>query len=218
MLAVAGVLAALLGPGLVRQARRAYAPIARLERAEADVDALRRERPWSAPAEPALDVEQLARFLETRRLLAELLTRADFDPEQLEKEPSSVRELGKVLEGVGDLVARQREVFPRTRMTPDEYHYLERLIYRRWRPALRGAGTYPPTLALAAGEVEHAASREARADVARRLREVARELRGRKADPPPGVPAGVHELLLARVEDIERLSLDERGGMSTEVQ
>jgi hypothetical protein len=188
-----------------------------LKRAEADIEALRRERPWKPPTEPALDAEQLTRFLEARGAMGAIFQDASFDPEALEREPRDLREVGEALEGVGDLVARQLDVYVKARMSPAEYHYVERLIYRRWRPALQRAGAYPATLALAAGEVEAAAAREARPDVARRLRDVAAQMRRRAPPAPPGVPEPVHALLLGRVEDIERWSLDEYRDLRTDV-
>ena len=60
-------------------------------------------------------------------------------------------------------------------MPPAEYHWIERLVYERWRGPLRRAGTYPLATRAAAAEIEAAAKRETDARVARRL---ARRRRG----------------------------------------
>lgn len=206
-LGVASALAALVGPLLVREGRRFYAPIAKLKRTEGGFDALRERHPWTEPREITLDADQLARFLAARRALSAIDAEASFDPDALENEPD-VRAVGEALQGAGDLLERQLDVFARARMTPAEYHYVERLIYRRWRPALLRAGTYPAALRLAASEVEAVAARAPRPDLARALRDVAAQMRARVPAAPSGIPEAVHALLLERVDDIERGSLD----------
>jgi hypothetical protein len=42
-----------------------------------------------------------------------------------------------------------------------------------------------------------------------RLTEVAGDLRGRMPDPPDGFDPQIHELLLSRIDDVERWSLDD---------
>jgi hypothetical protein len=63
-------------------------------------------------------------------------------------------------------------------------------------------------LGRAADEIEKAAAGERDARAAERLRAVAAELRARQPPPPEGIPAEVHALLLGRLADIERYSLD----------
>jgi hypothetical protein len=61
----------------------------------------------------------------------------------------------------------------------------------------------------AAEEVSSTAAREPDARVRGRLERLASEMRARKPAPPDGFDAETHELLLARIEDVERFSLDD---------
>lgn len=208
-LALLSAAAALVAPRVLREGRRFYEPVVKLKRAEVEFKRLESEHPWKAPAQPALGVEQLDRFLSLRARLADVFKGVSFDPDALEGREPDVRAVGEALEGVGDLVSRQLDAFVQAKMTPAEYHYVEKLVYGQWRPALQRAGTYPPMIEVAARELDAAAAGEKRADMARRLREIGAGLRARTPPAPEGWPHEVHALLLTRVAEIERLSLDE---------
>ena len=94
-------------------------------------------------------------------------------------------------------------------MPPAEYHWVERLVYERWRGRLRTAGTYPLAVRAAAAEIEAAAKDERDARVRARLDALAGELRQRAPAPPEGFDPEIHALLLSRAEDVERWSLDD---------
>ena len=101
------------------------------------------------------------------------------------------------------------DAFVEAAMPPAEYHWIERLVYEEWRGRLRRAGTYPLALRAAATEVEAAAKLERSAAVRARLEAVARDLRGRAPGPPEGFDPAIHALLLSRIDDVERWSLDD---------
>ena len=64
-------------------------------------------------------------------------------------------------------------------------------------------------LRTAAAEVDIAAAREADRRVRARLEALAAEMRARAPDPPEGFDAETHRLLLARLDDVEKWSLDD---------
>lgn len=90
-----------------------------------------------------------------------------------------------------------------------EYRYLERTVYRPWRRALKHAGTYPVTVVAAADEIDRAAAAERDEALAQKLRAVSAAMRERRPEAPDGIPADIHALLLSRLGDIERYSLDD---------
>jgi hypothetical protein len=53
-LAVAAVAAGLLGPALLREGQKLYAPVSAMKRAEADLKTLARDHPWQPPADATL--------------------------------------------------------------------------------------------------------------------------------------------------------------------
>ena len=86
---------------------------------------------------------------------------------------------------------------------------MARLVYTRWRSALKRVGTYPVSVRAAAAEVEHAAAKETDPRTRARLQAVAGEMRAREPAPPEGFDAETHRLLLGRLDDVERWSLDD---------
>jgi hypothetical protein len=101
------------------------------------------------------------------------------------------------------------DAYVQARMSPAEYRWIEKLVYERWRGPLRKAGTYPVAARAAAAEIDAAASREADARVRTRLEAVAGDLRRREPAPPEGFDPQIHALLLSRIDDVERWSLDD---------
>jgi hypothetical protein len=114
-----------------------------------------------------------------------------------------------VLEGVSHVVGAEMDAFVDAGMPPAEYHWIERLVYKRWRGPLRRAGTYPVALRAAAAEIDAAAGREVDARVRSSLRAVADQLRARAPASPEGFDARIHAVLLSRIDDVERWSLDD---------
>src|SRR5512143_772556 len=211
--ALASIGVALLAPTALREARRVAAPIGRMRRSQERLDAMAKKSGWKRPDKDVLSPEQLDRFLAVRERIdaARRSARLDLDglPRGQVHNLEELRQVPRVLEGVSGLVGAETGAFLEAGMTPAEYHWIERLVYARWRGPLRRAGTYPLARRAAAAEVDAAAGREADARVRARLRAVADDLRGRAPAPPEGFDAGIHALLLSRIDDVERWSLDD---------
>jgi hypothetical protein len=204
---------AVVGPTLARQVSRFTAPIQRMKHSEAALDEMVRKSDWKRPETDVIGAEQLDRFLRLRQRVDALL-RAQDDPfERFRgKHGRGLEELDKVpdaLQGMTNVVGAQIDAFIEAGMTPNEYHWLERLVYQRWRGALRRAGTYPTAVRAAAAELQTAAGREKDDRVRRRLQSLSEEMRTREPQPPEGMELEVHRLLLARLDDIERYSMDD---------
>jgi len=211
--ALASIGVALVAPTALREARRVAAPLGRMQRSQERLDAMAKKAGWKRPAKDALSPEQLDRFFAIRSRVDTARRTADLDLDQLPRghvrSLQELREVPRVLEGVSGLVGAEMDAFVEAGMTPAEYHWIERLVYARWRGPLRRAGTYPLARRAAAVEVDAAAEREADGRVRSRLRAVADDLRAGAPAPPEGFDAGIHALLLSRIDDVERWSLDD---------
>jgi len=209
MAAAAVVLAPkILGPGL-----RLVQPISRMKRSQRELEQLVERSRWKRPAAETLTAEQLDRFFAVRQRVDTARRTADPHLDRLpHKEVRSLEELKEVpgiIEGVSDMVTGELDAFVAAKMTPDEYHWVARLVYERWRGELKRAGRYPAAVRAAAGEVETAAAREPDRRVRTRLEALAAEMRAREPQAPEGFDPATHRLLLARLEDIEKWSLDD---------
>jgi len=211
--ALASIGVALVAPTALREARRVTAPIGRLQRSQERLDAMAKKAGWKRPAKDALSPEQLDRFFTIRKRIDAVRRSARLDFDQLPRGQvhglEELRQVPRVLEGVSDLVGAETDAFLEAGMTPAEYHWIERLVYGRWRGPLRRAGTYPLARRAAAAEIDAAAEREPDGRVRSRLRALADDLRARAPAPPEGFDAGIHALLLTRIDDVERWSLDD---------
>jgi hypothetical protein len=222
--AVASIGLAVVGPSLVREGARYSAPFKQMKRQQQALNEMVDEAGWKRPETDVLGPEQLDRFLKLRQKLDGVLRSSD-DPfsgvhgngnhdgdlEKLTKVP-------EVFQGMSDRVGAEIDAFLEVRMTPDEYRWIERLVYERWRGALRRAGTYPTAVRAAAAELEAAAPGEKDAAVRRRLERLASEMRAREPKPPEGMAPEVHRLLLGRIDEIERYSMDDLARPATMVQ
>jgi hypothetical protein len=211
--AVASVAAVLVAPSAVREARRVAGPIGRMQRSQRALDDMVDRAGWKKPEQDALSGEQLDRFFAVRRRIDETRRRTSLDLDELpRKRVRSLEELRKipgVIQGVSDVVGAEMDAFVEGAMTPAEYHWIERLVYERWRGPLRRVGTYPVAARAAAAEIEAAAVRETDGRVRARLEALAGDLRRRTPNPPEGFDPQVHALLLSRLDEIERWSLDD---------
>jgi hypothetical protein len=198
---------------VVREARRVAAPIGRMQRSQERLDSMAKMAAWKRPATDALSAGQLDRFFAVRRRIDAVRRTTELDMDQLPRGEvrslEELREVPRVLEGVSGLVSAETDAFVEEGMTPAEYHWIERLVYERWRGPLRREGTYPLARRAAAAEIDAAAERERDGRVRSRLRVVADDLRRRAPAPPEGFDAGIHALLLSRIDDVERWSLDD---------
>jgi hypothetical protein len=215
-LALVGVAVALVAPTVAREFRRFSAPIERVKSKQKALDEMTAKEAWKRPEKDALSPDDLDRFFAVRQRIDAV--RRERQP-QLEKLPrrgqvrgiEGLKQAPGVIEGVTGAMTAEMDVFLEGKMSPSEYHWIERLVYQRWRGALRRTRTYPTALAEAAAEVEAASQRESDPRVRQRLRAVAEELRRRMPAPPEGFDPQIHALLLSRIDAIERWSMDDLG-------
>jgi hypothetical protein len=211
--ALASIGVALVAPTVVRQARRVAGPIGRMQRSQERLDSMVEKAGWKRPGKDVLSPEQLDRFFAVRKRVdaarRQPSLRLDDLPRKRVRTVQELQQIPGVIEGVSDVVGAEMDAFVDGGMTPAEYHWIERLVYERWRGPLRRAGTYPLALRAAAAEIDAAAEAETDGRVRGRLRAVAEDLRGRVPGPPEGFDPAIHALLLSRIEEIERWSLDD---------
>lgn len=206
VLGIMALFAALLGPALVREGGKIFKPIAQMKGAQNDFVAWSREHAFKAPAETSLSADQLDRFLGLRKRLETVGEKNPIPIEGLKRnERPSLSQIEGLIEGVGGSVSGQMDAFREASMTPDEYHYVEGVVYRRWLRPLRARGLDPAAVARAAAELTTLATSEKVPAVAARLKVLARSLLERRVPPPDGVPAEVHALLMARAIEIDAL-------------
>jgi hypothetical protein len=210
---LASIGVALMAPTIVREARRVAGPIGRMKRSEAALDAMADKAAWKRPEKDELSAEQLDRFLAVRQRVDAARRKADLHLDQLPRKHvrtlEELKQVPGVIQGVSDIVGAEMDAFVEVGMPPAEYHWVERLVYERWRGPLRRAGTYPVAARAAAGEIEAAAKREPDPRLRARLNAVAEDLRGRAPGPPEGLDPEIHALLLSRIDDVESWSMDD---------
>jgi len=197
-----------IAPGL-----RMMEPISRMKKSQAELEQLEGGSTWKRPARETLSPEQLDRFFEVRRRIDASRRGADPHLDRLPRKHvrslEELRQVPDIIEGVSEAVRGELDAYVAGRMTPEEYHWVGRIVYARWRGALKHAGSYPAALRAAAAEVESAAAREPDRRVRARLEALAEQMRGRTPDPPEGFDPETHRLLLTRLDDVERWSLDD---------
>lgn len=199
-------LVGVFGPRLARSAKGLYGPISKMKSEQQDFESWNERRAWKEPAAPELSAAKLDAFLLLRKELLDLEARSEGVRREFpEGRKPSLDEISGLMEGVGSLVAGQLAAFRRHDITPAEYEYLKRLVYRTWLQALTAQGLDPAARLAAAREIEAAAETERNAAAKERLRQVARSLRERRPPAPEGVPPEVHELLLDRASEIQAL-------------
>jgi hypothetical protein len=200
------LLLALAGPTLLREGEKFYRPIAQMHGAQEDFKAWSREHAFKPPLEVSISAEQLDRFLSLRRRIDVIDEKNPIPIEGLKRsERPSLSQIEGLLEGVGGSMTGQMEAYREALMTPDEYHYVERVVYRRWLRPLRAKGLDPAAVSRAARELETLATREKDAGVAARLRRLAQSLGEQRVPAPEGISAAVHAVLLARATEIDAL-------------
>lgn len=199
-------LVGVFGPRLARSAKGLYAPLSKMKSEQQDFERWREQRAWKEPAPPELSAAKLDAFLLLRKELLDLEARTEGVRREFpEGRKPSLDEISGLMEGVGGLVTGQLAAFRRHDITPAEYEYLKRLVYREWLQALTAQGLDPAARLAAAREIEAAAEAEPSASVKQRLRQVARALRERRPPAPEGVPPAVHALLLDEASQIQAL-------------
>lgn len=210
---VASVGLVLVAPALVREAREVVGPIQRVKRSQAALDEMVDKAAWKKPERDALAAEQLDRFFAVRARVEAARRNAgphlDVLPRKNVRSLEELKQVPGIIRDVTGVVGAEMDAFVAVRMPPAEYHWIERLVYERWRGALKKAGSYPAALRAAAAEIESAAGREGDARVRARLERLAAEMKSRVPPPPDGFDQRVHALLLSRIDDVERWSLDD---------
>ena len=202
----------IVGPGL-----RILQPIRRMRQSQDQLEEMVAASAWKRPAAEALTADQLDRFFAVRQRIDAARRNADprLDrlPRRRVRSLEQLKEVGTTIDGVADVVTAELDAYVAARMTPEEYRWVSRIVYGRWRAALKRAGTYPASVRAAAAEVEKAAAAEPDRRAKSRLEAVAAEMRRREPAPPEGFDPETHRLLLARLDDVEHWSLDdlERG-------
>jgi hypothetical protein len=204
LLALLGVVAAVFGPGALRRARQAYAPISRMKGEQREFEAWVRQRGWRETATPALTAEKLDRFLALRRDLRALDEKGQrLRVRNPEGQRARLKDMPEIIEAVGELATERFQDFRRHDITPAEYDSIERLVYDTWLPALVAQRSDPDTRQRAAAEIDKAAQAEPSTAVRARLRQIAAGLREQEPAAPDGVPPEIHRRLLARAAEIE---------------
>jgi hypothetical protein len=213
VVAVASVGLALVAPTLVREASQVIGPIQKMKRTQTALDDMVDEVGWKRPEPDALSSEQLDRFFAVRQRVeaARLYVGPSLDnlPRKNVHSLEELREVPGIIRSVSDVVGAEMDALVAARMPPAEYHWIERLVYERWRGSLRKTLSYPVAVRAAAAEIASAAAREPDARVRARLERLGAEMKARVPAPPEGVGPPIHELLLSRIEDVERYSLDD---------
>jgi hypothetical protein len=205
VLAVVGAVVAAFGPGALRRARTAYAPISRMKAEQKEFEAWARQRAWRAPAVPTLGAEKLDAFLALRRDLHALEGKGDDLRRRgpADGQRARLRDVPAIMEGVGGLLGERFAAFRKHDLVPAEYDYLEHLVYVTWLGGIAAEGDDPAARERAAHEIDQAAARESAGAVRVRLQQVAAGLRSHAPAVPKGIPEDVHRLLLSRVTEIE---------------
>ena len=213
VVALASVGVALVAPTLLREAAQVVGPIQKVKRTQSALDDMVDAVGWKRPERDALSREQLDRFFAVRERVEAARRHAGPSLDSLpRKHVRSLEELQQVpgiIRDVTGVVGAEMDAFVAVRMPPAEYHWIERLVYERWRGALKQAGRYPAALRAAAAEIDSAAAREPDARVRGRLERIAAELKSRVPAPPDGMDPELHALLLSRIDEVERWSLDD---------
>jgi hypothetical protein len=198
----------MIGPGL-----RILRPVSRMKKSQTQLEQLEARSNWKRPEAETLTAEQLDRFFAVRQRIDG--ARRDADP-RLDRLPrkhvrslEELKEVPAIIEGVSDMVTGELDAYVTGRMTPEEYHWVARVVYERWRGGLRRAGRYPAALRAAAAEVDAAAASERDGRVRARLQALAAQMRAREPAPPESFDPETHRLLLARLDDVEKWSLDD---------
>jgi hypothetical protein len=213
VLLTGGVALIALAPTLVREGRRVAEPIQRMKRSQTALDELVAQSRWRRPERDALAAEQLDRFFAARQRVDAIRRREhpslDRLPRKRVRSLEELKQIPAVIGEVSDFVGGEMDALVDAKIVPEEYHWIERLVYQRWRGALRAASSYPLKWRDAADAIEEAAAQEKDARVRARLGDVAGELRRRTPPVPEGFDPGIHELLVSRLDDVERWSMDD---------
>ncbi len=202
-----------LAPRVIAPGLRIVQPISRMKQSQRQLEQMEAQNRWKRPAAETLTADQLDRFFGVRQRID--AARRGVDP-HLDRLPrkhvrtlEELKQVPDIIQGVSEVVTGELDAYVAGRMTPEEYHWVSRIVYERWRGGLKRTGRYPAALRAAAAEVDIAAAREPDRRVRSRLEALAADMRARSPDPPEGFDLETHRLLLARLDDVEKWSLDD---------
>jgi len=202
-----------LAPRVIAPGLRVVQPISRMKESQTRLEQFEAQSRWKRPEVETLSAEQLDRFFAVRQRLDGARRAAEPRLDRLpRRHVRSLEELKQVpdfIQDVSEMVTGEVDAYVAGRMTPAEYRWVSRIVYQRWRGGLKRAGLYPAAVRAAAAEVETAAAGEADRRVRARLEALAARMRAREPAPPEGFDPETHRLLLARLDDVERWSLDD---------
>jgi len=201
-----------VAPTLVREARRVADPIQRMKRSQAALDEMAEKARVEAAREGRALAEQLDRFFAVRKRVDAARRKTDLNLDQLPRKHvrtlEELKQVPGVIQGVSDLVGAE--------------------MTRSWRPGCRcgvpldrEAGLRAVARATASGrDLSHRARGGGTGDRRGRPRERRTSASAPASRPWPrtcaalagsarGFDPEIHALLLSRIDDVERWSLDD---------
>jgi hypothetical protein len=202
-MASCAVLVGVVGP---RFARGFVAPISKMKTEQQEFERWAEARGWREPEQPQLEAARLDAFLALRKELLEVQARGESLGRGLEGREPTIGEISGLMEGATGLVTGSLAAHRRHEMTPKEYDYLKRLVYRQWLQPLREKGLDPAARQAAARELTAAAEAEGTAAVRQRLVQIARAMHEKRPPPPDGISEPLHALLFAKAVEIQALA------------
>lgn len=126
-------LAALVGPTVYREGRAVFEPIRNLSSIEDRLFELNTSLPFEAPSEITIDEARLQAFLSIRGALKDQYATWQAAVEEAEDHHGdSWSGAKKVITLTSEVFDAQIESFERFQMSPDEFLWLERVVYRKW--------------------------------------------------------------------------------------
>ena len=202
------VATAVVGPGIYREGRKFVGPIVAMGQSGKRLQAYSQAHPYKHPADDRIDPERLMRFLDIRRKVDELYSGLLPELQAIPRGQSQdYHDAQKALATMQKLIPARIQIFLDAEMTPAEYHDLERVVYGTWLPALHGMEGRQEERLLAAREIRRLAGGEKDEAVAKKLEALARDLIQSELQPPAGLSAETHQLLLSHLDEIEQYSL-----------
>ena len=124
-------LAVIFGPRLYRQGKQKVGPIMELAAAEKEVARLEQEMPWEPPADGEVAAERLEVFLEIRRELRPAYREWDAMVRRLERQDESWQSAREVIDTTLQVFTLQTGKLRSQAMPPQEFRWLEELVYDR---------------------------------------------------------------------------------------
>jgi len=132
----------LVGPTLYREGRAFVEPVVEMAKSEDAFEALDEEFSFTpVDGDAVVGEERLLEFLAIRRELEPLYTSWRDAVERIEEElGESWMGAKEAVTSTRDVISGQISVLRTNRMSPVEFRWLERIIYRRWLPAVGEQG------------------------------------------------------------------------------